>query len=271
MPVIYSISDIHGNYEAMIDTLELVDLDSDKNHKLILLGDYVDRGTESCQVLYYIKKLEEQYPEQVIILLGNHDQMFIEWLTLKDELHWLAQEDNVLTVKSFFSEEQFNDMMLKMKSKKDTYSKISEYLAQELKSHHASLVNWFVNKNEGSLFYETDDQIYVHAGIYEVDETLWKHATEPSEFTWKYPAEIGYFYKDIIAGHNASAMVAEDISYLGKVYWDRQSHFFIDGDTPESNSVPLLKFDVDTGEYSSYYKQLDGSWTEYQITKKNKE
>lgn len=35
MSTIYSISDIHGCYEAMLDTLNLVDLESDKNNKLL--------------------------------------------------------------------------------------------------------------------------------------------------------------------------------------------------------------------------------------------
>lgn len=268
MSVIYSISDVHGNYEAMIDSLSLVNLDFDKNNKLILLGDYVDRGSDSCQVLYHIKKLEEQYPSQVIVLLGNHDQMFIEWFTLNDELNWLAQEGNSLTVKSFFSQSQFNDLVVKLKENRDSYPGISEYIIEALKKDHKTLLNWLANKEKAPLFYETENQIYVHAGICEVDETLWKQATEPSEFTWKYPAETGRFYKDIIAGHNSTAEVANDIHYLGKVYWDGESHFFIDGDTPASNKVPLLKYDTDTGEYLSYHKQSDGDWTEYLITKR---
>lgn len=102
MSNIYAFSDIHGFYEFMLDTLSLVDLDSSKENKLIFLGDYVDSGKDSCQVLYHIKELEEKYPEQVIVLLGNHEEMFIDWYTLKDELQWLSQDVNFLTLKSFF-------------------------------------------------------------------------------------------------------------------------------------------------------------------------
>lgn len=101
-------SDIHGCYEAMMDTLRLVDLDTSEENKLILLGDYVDGGADSCRVLYHIKHLEEQYPKQVITLLGNHEKMFIDWYTtLDDKSRWLTHDFNLLTIKSFFSGERF--------------------------------------------------------------------------------------------------------------------------------------------------------------------
>lgn len=269
MAIIYAVSDIHGDYEAMLDTLSLVDLDSDRKHKLIFLGDYIDRGKDSCRVLYHIKKLEEQYPKQVISLLGNHEQMFMEWFTLKDRLQWLAQEANFITVKSFFSSEQLNEILLNIERKKESYSEISQYMVKEIRKSHSELLDWLANKEKEPLFYETDNQIYVHAGICETDESLWKHATDPYDFTWKYPPETGVFYKDIIAGHTSTVVVSNDNNYLGKVYWDKESHFFIDGETTKSNIVPLLKFDTCTGIYSSYEKQMDGSWSEYQITKKD--
>lgn len=267
MAIIYSFSDIHGFYGAMMDTLSLVDLDSSKENKLILLGDYVDRGKGSCEVLYQLMKLEEKYPSQIITLLGNHDEMFIDWYLLNDELQWLSQDVNFLTVKSFFSNEHFIDVMEQLVKRKKSYVEMSQYMVKEIRIKHSDLLDWFAEKRKKSLYYETDTQIYVHAGICETDEELWKYATEQDEFTWKYPAETGPFYKDIIAGHVSTVEVANDINYLGKVFWDRQSHFFIDGETVKSKIVPLLKYDSCKGVYSSFKKSVDGSWVEYQITK----
>lgn len=267
MSIIYSVSDIHGSYEAMMDTLSRVDLHSDRDNKLILLGDYVDRGLDSCKVLYHIKTLEREYPNQVIVLLGNHDQMFIDWMTQNDDLNWLDTEENMRTVRSFFKESQFNDLVIKLNTEGGGYSDISAALVETIKEDHEDLLKWFMDKNTSPLYYETMNQIYVHAGICEVDEGLWKHATEPSEFTWKYPAETGYFYKDIIAGHNSTVEVSNDTSYHGKVYWDGESHFFIDGDTPNSGSLPLLKYYTDTKTYSCDFEQTPGNWVEYHIKK----
>lgn len=267
MAAIYSISDIHGCYKAMKDTLQLVDLDIDKDNSLIVLGDYVDGGIDSCQVLYDLKELEEMYPQQVIILLGNHDKMFIDWFTtLNDQMQWLMHDFNLLTIKSFFSTEQFSVMEKQPEMTKGSYMEISKYIVEKMMENHSDLLHWLSNKEKTPPYYETESQIYVHAGICEDDEKRWKHATKPSEFFWKYPAETGFFSKDIIAGHVSAMEVAGDKRYLGRVFWDGASHFFIDGEVVKSNTVPLLEYNTNTKVYTSYEKQQDGLWSQYKIT-----
>lgn len=51
MATIYAISDIHGYYNQMIDSLKNVDLKNEEN-KIIFLGDYVDG--EMIHVGFYI-------------------------------------------------------------------------------------------------------------------------------------------------------------------------------------------------------------------------
>ncbi|GJM71578.1 hypothetical protein HMSSN036_37940 [Paenibacillus macerans] len=52
-------------------------------------------------------------------------------------------------------------------------------------------------------------------------------------------------------------------------FWDKQSHFYIDGNTRVSKTIPVLKYDTASGKYSSFkkIKQDDGSfvWREYAI------
>lgn len=266
MGVIYSVSDIHGDYEALIDTLSLVDLNSNKNNKLVFLGDYISRGKDSCKVLYHVKDLEEKYPNKVIVLIGNHEQMFLDWYNNKAEFSWLFEDQKFMTVKSFFETNKWDSFFKNPLQLKKYTLRMNNLIKSEIKKEHSELLQWLNSKSD-KLFYETKNQIYVHAGICEVDSELWKHATEPYEFTWKYPAEIGSFYKDIIAGHISTVEVSKDNSYLGRIFWDGQSHFYIDGDTVKSGVVPLLKYDINTGIYSSYKKDDSESWTEYHITK----
>ena len=63
-------SDIHGCYDAMMSMLEQVTF-GDKD-TLILAGDYIDRGTQSYEMLKWI----ESNPQNVIFLRGNHDDGF---------------------------------------------------------------------------------------------------------------------------------------------------------------------------------------------------
>ena len=66
-------------------------------------------------------------------------------------------------------------------------------------------------------------------------------------------SEEGHFYKDIIAGHISTAMLAESKDYH-EVYWDGESHYYIDGDVNKTNTIPVLKYDEETGKYSSFTK-----------------
>ncbi|HHK7668544.1 TPA: metallophosphoesterase, partial [Streptococcus pneumoniae] len=58
MAKLFAISDIHGHYNEFIKSLNKIDL-SDKQSKLILLGDYIDNGHQSFQVISKIIELEE--------------------------------------------------------------------------------------------------------------------------------------------------------------------------------------------------------------------
>lgn len=118
------------------------------------------------------------------------------------------------------------------------------------------------------LYYETEEQIFVRAGIDEEAEEYWRHGTPDDYFVQKYPASFGKFYKDIIAGHISTSSLAGDEEFH-HVYWDGKSHFYIDGNTVKSGYVPVLRYNTKTSRYSSFTKKIDCygklEWEEYFI------
>lgn len=64
----YAIGDIQGCYSALQTLLERIDFVSGRD-RLWLVGDLVNRGTQSLEVLRYVKSLGSS----AITLLGNHD------------------------------------------------------------------------------------------------------------------------------------------------------------------------------------------------------
>ncbi|CDS91622.1 putative Serine/threonine-protein phosphatase 1 [Sphingobacterium sp. PM2-P1-29] len=75
------VADIHGNNEKLRKALKSVSLK--KTDKLILLGDLIDRGKNTKDVLDTIILLKKSGFEDIIIIRGNHEQMLLD--SVKDE------------------------------------------------------------------------------------------------------------------------------------------------------------------------------------------
>lgn len=71
------IGDLHGDLESLIQILKesnfMQKMSQDSNAVLIFLGDYGDRGEQSKEVYYTVLKLKILFPEQVVLMRGNHE------------------------------------------------------------------------------------------------------------------------------------------------------------------------------------------------------
>lgn len=76
----YFVSDIHGQYQAFQKALQDASFSPSQGDKLYVIGDMIDRGPQSKDVLLSLLELRQQYPQQVILIKGNHEQMFEDWL-----------------------------------------------------------------------------------------------------------------------------------------------------------------------------------------------
>jgi protein phosphatase len=71
------VSDLHGDLESLIQIMKesnFLDKMSQDNHAImIFLGDYGDRGEYSKEVYYTVLRLKLLFPEQIILMRGNHE------------------------------------------------------------------------------------------------------------------------------------------------------------------------------------------------------
>lgn len=81
MKRLFAIGDIHGCFDSLLELVEN-QIQFDKSDKLVLLGDFIDRGNMSKEVIDYIIDLQEKGFD-IISLIGNHELMLLE--TLEDE------------------------------------------------------------------------------------------------------------------------------------------------------------------------------------------
>ena len=254
--MIYAMSDIHGQYDLFIKRINQIrPMLQEGDHKLILLGDFIDRGNKSYECLKLAYDIEQEFgKEKVIVLKGNHEVWFEEFLFL-DEDAWLAEDKDFFTSGTFLTVEQFKELDVLP----DRETRIA-YVKKCIKENHKELLSWM---RKLRLFYETDTQIFVHAGVDEEipkEEAEWCAIGTPDYvMTGKYPPTVGHFYKDVIAGHVAASHLARDKSFRG-IFFDGESHYYIDGSAAKFKRILCLAYDEALRKY--YQLEEDGNLKE---------
>lgn len=160
MDKVFVVGDIHGNYELLTKLLEKW---RPEEEELIFLGDYVDRGPQSLQVLEKVKQLVEK---GATALMGNHEQLFLHWLNFPNlDSYTFVSVGGASTIQSF---------------QKVEWGECSvEEIANLIKDEYASLLNWIKSL---PLYKQWDNYFFVHAGIDpNVEEVI---ETNPEDYLW---------------------------------------------------------------------------------------
>ena len=184
-------------------------VDLSGDNRLVLCGDYIHGGQDSYGVLDRIMELERKYgSDKIIILAGNHEDMAIDG-------RWPI------------GEERFVDSGVENDDRDDMY------------------ILWMRNLRR---YYVDGDTVFVHAGVDEEAEELWKWGTDYYTFTEKYPAQTGKFHMNVVAGHIGTEVISGDPNFHD-IYYDGESHYYIDGTVLESGTIPVIKLDLDSNRF----------------------
>lgn len=245
---IYAFSDLHGDEPLLEAALALIDLPGHPQRLLVTVGDYIDNGAGSAQVLYRLRGLAEEYPQQAVILPGNHERDWLAWLDADDsDFSWLSADTGFVTTRSFLGAETVVRIAAEAASSADdaaVVERINRAVKQAVETEHADLIEWV---RELPLFYETDEQIFVHAGVEEDAGEDWRLVTSDHRLLNKYPPTFGPFAKTIIAGHVSTESMHGDGSH--GIFYDGASHYFLDGDVPKTGGLNVLAYDAVTRTY----------------------
>ncbi len=178
----YIIGDIHGELEKLMKVIAKISVDYQPSDLLIFLGDYIDRGYYSFEVVTYLLNLQKSM--NCFFLMGNHEDMLYKCLIDKCSPDHYMRNGGKETVRSY------EKNLGKFKIPED----------------HKNIL--FSN----NFFYEGDDFIAVHAGLppgFEDpskcfrDDLLWiREKFYRSDYKWR---------KKIIFGHTPVYYINKDL------------------------------------------------------------
>jgi serine/threonine protein phosphatase 1 len=134
---IFAIGDIHGYLNKLQELMEKIDPDPAQD-AIVFLGDYIDRGPRSREVVEYVLDIKKAF-EHTVFLMGNHEFMFMDYLTYRKEPWTFLLNGGVETIHS--------------------YGLTGDDPESKMPQEHMAFFN--------SLrpYYETDSYIFVHAGL----------------------------------------------------------------------------------------------------------
>ncbi|MBB5720600.1 serine/threonine protein phosphatase 1 [Loktanella ponticola] len=176
--MIYAIGDIHGQIEMLDHALDLITQDGGPDADIVFLGDYTDRGLNSCAVIDRLIDGKASGKNWRFIK-GNHDRMFTNFVTMGKQhdpliapgLNYLnpriggtnAIASYGVTGEPIFAAHTRGELEILLHFQTDQGALTPDQLQQETaKAVPAAHVD-FVNNLP--LWIETDDLIFVHAGI----------------------------------------------------------------------------------------------------------
>ena len=205
----YVIGDIHGYHEQLIRLQKKIEDDAKllKGKKLLIyLGDYIDRGpaVKDC-----IQSLIDFKPPNftVVYLLGNHEQMLLDFLAdKKSSLYLWISNGGLETLENYGNKmEQYIDESMQLEFHDKIRDKFLSFLPETHKKFFYEL----------KPSYEWQNYFFVHAGI---DPSLPLSKQTKETMLWtrseKFLNSNSPFEKMIIHGHTPSKKIIQKSNRL---------------------------------------------------------
>jgi serine/threonine protein phosphatase 1 len=140
MNKIFTIGDIHGCLSQLQMLIKSLAIDRQCD-TLVFIGDYIDRGSSIKEVVDYVIGLRKEI-RNVVCLMGNHEQMFLNYFSGIDEKMFLYNGGKATLLSYGISE-----------------SSIPQNRKAIIPPDHLLFLQSLLP------YYETKDYIFVHAGL----------------------------------------------------------------------------------------------------------
>ena len=202
----FAIGDIHGQLDELEKLLvKLPKLEAQDT--LVFLGDYVDRGPKSAQVVELVRHgLPRVLPAKIVALCGSHEDA---WLRVRREgwIEFVLPVGNgcLATLHSYLGQPMPSEEQLPTADEFKTML-AGTFFPDDVVAWFQSLPRW----------YEDEHAIYVHAGLPKVGGR-WAHpseVTDPEPLCWQRTPDFfkSYDGKRVVFGHTRTEYLPQDLS-----------------------------------------------------------
>jgi len=152
---VYAIGDIHGRDDLFAGILDVIRADNARRGAaqvtIILLGDLIDRGPQSAEVVERAMRLREEFPD-TRLLIGNHEECFLAALSGDvRRLRYFMRIGGDTTVASYWGDDG--------KLAEASFEEVAERLPKLVPAEHVQFLGM------GEDIIEVGDYVFVHAGI----------------------------------------------------------------------------------------------------------
>jgi len=96
-----AIGDVHGNLGALDDLLGQLAAQLHERDTVVFLGDYIDRGPDSCRCVERILEFRSASRASVVTLLGNHEDWLLRSVKDPTRHSWILGMEAFPTIKSY--------------------------------------------------------------------------------------------------------------------------------------------------------------------------
>lgn len=181
----FIVGDIHGHFTLLSSLMKKVIPHVSPGDVMIFLGDYIDRGDSSFEVIEFLLALAKRY--RTVFLKGNHEDMMLKFLAGRDGGDAWLMNGGRATIRSY------------------RHHLGSFSFPERHKKFFSSL----------RLYYEGDDFIAVHAGLHPLKKSM--DQQRENDMIWI--RDIFYradkkWEKTVIFGHTPASLLKKEPGVL---------------------------------------------------------
>ncbi len=187
----YVIPDLHGRCDLLERALKAIE----ERHPpieavtVVFLGDYIDRGFESQQVLHTLMNGPPKSHWNWIVLRGNHEDIMLQAMRDIRKLQWWLGNGGGMTLESFGV----------------VWAQVGDYVTADTRAIPEDVLDWL---DDLPLVYQDKHRTFVHAGV-DPDRPLDRQSFDKDGYEimlWKYyrPNDHrGHGDSHVVHGHHS--------------------------------------------------------------------